>query len=143
MKKISTFFLFSTISVLSNAQEGKIQSLNSDVQERRAISHNRVPLSADINNEASSKEVKLESTPKTTTISIRAGESQITHDRNYYENEIAKIDSQIAAINTKIDIVQANPEEKALANESGWFNDMDNIKNQLEAKKQELQSHLN
>lgn len=143
MKKISICFLFSTISVFSNAQEVKIQSINSDVQERRAISQNRAPLSVDVNNETSTKEVKLESKPKITTVSIRAGESQITHDRNYYENEIAKIDVQIMAINTKIDIVKANPEEKALANETGWFTDMDIIKIQLEAKKQELQSHLN
>lgn len=123
--------MFVSLSVSLNAQENRQERINSDNQPQTTTAKPKVVTkSTDWNNE-----------PKT--ISIRAGESQITHDRNYYENEIAKIDSQIAAINTKIDIVQANPEEKALANESGWFNDMDNIKNQLEAKKLELQSHLN
>lgn len=131
MKKISTFFLFVSLGVYLNAQENRQERVNLDNQPQTTTAKPKV-----VNTTTNGKN-------EATTISIRAGESQITHDRNYYENEIAKVDAQIAAINTKIEIVEANAQEKALANESGWFNDMENIKNQLEAKKQELQSHLN
>lgn len=87
--------------------------------------------------------VKKSSSNTTTTISIRAGESQVIHNSAYYQSEIDKIDAQIASINTKISYVNSNPEEKEIAINSGWFEDMSNIKSQLQSKKLELQSHLN
>ena len=112
-------------------------TLNAQQYEQERIISDRLPKSADVN-----KEVKLETTSKSTTISIRAGESQVTHNSAYYQNEIDKIDAQILAINTKISIVNANSEEKQVALNSGWFTDMENIKIQLENKKQEFQAHL-
>lgn len=119
------------MGVTLNAQENRQERINSDNQ----------PQTTTVKPKVVTKTTTGSNEPKT--ISIRAGESQITHDRNYYEKEIAKIDAQIAAINSKIETVQADSEENNLATNSGWYDDMENIKNQLEAKKQELQSHLN
>ena len=128
MKKISLFFLFSGISIFSNAQE---------VKQEKAI-YERTPISVDAN-----KEVKLETGTKSVTMSISAGESQVIHNDAYYQKKIAQIDAQISAINTKISIVNADAQEKSIANNSGWFADMENIKTELENQKFELQSHLN
>lgn len=131
MKKISTFFLFTTICVSLNAQEGKQERVQSNIKLNSVDSNpNR-------------QVVKKSSSNTTTTISIRAGESQVIHNSAYYQSEIDKIDAQIASINTKISYVNSNPEEKEIAINSGWFEDMSNIKSQLQSKKLELQSHLN
>src|SRR5690606_28819903 len=82
-------------------------------------------------------------TEKTTTISIRAGESQVTHDNDYYQNEIDRIDHHIAMIDEKISFVNNSPEEKHKALDLGWFDQMEAIKSDLLGKKIALQSKLN
>ncbi len=130
MKKISIFFLFVSVAYISEAQE--------DIQER--ITSSPQPNKIAVANE----EVKIEkSINKSTTISIRAGESQVTHDNAYFLNEIAKIDNQISAINQKIAIINNDPIEAEKATNQGWFEDMDRIKAELEAKKATIQNQLN
>lgn len=130
MKKISAFFLFVSIAVYSDAQES--------IQER--ITSSPQPSKVAVNNQ----EVIIEkSINKTTTISKRAGEAQVTHDNAYYLNEIAKIENQIDAINQKIALISNDPIESASATESGWFDDMETIKTDLESKKADLQNQLN
>lgn len=129
MKKISTFFLFVSIGVNLNAQEN-IQEKITAAPQPKAV--------------AANEEVKIEkSINKSTTISIRAGESQVTHNDAYYLNKIEKIDNQISAINTKISLVNSDPTEKANATSSGWFDDMERIKSELEVQKSDVQNHLN
>lgn len=72
---------------------------------------------------------------KSVTISKKAGEAQRVHDASYYQEEIAKIDNQISSINTKIQLVQNDPQENTLAEHNNWYAQMDEIKNQLLAKK--------
>lgn len=129
MKKISAFFLFLSIGVNSFAQES-IQKKITTVPQPKAVAVNQ-PLT--IENSAN----------KTTTISVRVGEPQVIHNNAYYQREIDKIDAQVAAIDTKINSVNSNPEEKAIAIESGWFDDMERIKLGLENRKTELQRKLN
>jgi hypothetical protein len=129
MKNISTFFLFLSIGVNLNAQE--------NIQEKITVAPHPKAVAAN-------EEVKIEkSVNKSTTISIRAGESQVTHDDAYYLNKIEKIDNQISAINTKISFINSDPTEKANATSSGWFDDMERIKSELEVQKSDIQNHLN
>lgn len=79
---------------------------------------------------------------KSVTISKRANEPQRVHNQAYYTEEIAKIDGNILAINQKIVLVNADPQEKQLAEANGWFQDMDKIKNDLLLKKTNLQEKL-
>ena len=130
MKKISIFFLFVSIGINSNAQEDIHEKITSAPQPKKTAVAN--------------EEVKIEkSINKSTTISIRAGEEQVTHDQAYFLNEISKIDNQISAINQKISIVSNDPIEAANATNSGWFDDMEVIKSELEVKKSDLQNQLN
>lgn len=75
---------------------------------------------------------------RTVTISKRPGQPQQTHDVAYYNAEIAKVDAQIAAIDTKIAHVNNTPSEKALAEQNGWFQDMEQIKLDLNQKRATL-----
>ena len=72
------------------------------------------------------------------TISKKPGEPQRVHDVAYYDEEIAKIDAHIAAIDVKIATVNSDPTEQALAQQNGWFQNMNNIKAELNQKKAEL-----
>lgn len=80
---------------------------------------------------------------QTITISKRPGEPQRVHDKNYYQEEIAKIDNQISAIDTKIEYVKSDPQEKKLAEESGWFTEMEATKEKLRAERTNLEQKLN
>ena len=130
MKKISIFPLFVSFAVNLNAQEDIQEKITSAPQLTKiAVSNEEVNIEKSIN--------------KSTTISIRAGEPQVTHDEAYFLNEIAKIDNQISAINQKIAIITNDPVEAANAEASGWFDDMETIKSELEAKKSAIQNQLN
>ena len=56
----------------------------------------------------------------------------------YTQEEIDKIDTNIAAIDQKVAHVNANPQEKQNAEANGWFQDMENIKSELLVKKTAL-----
>lgn len=75
---------------------------------------------------------------KAVTISKKAGEPQRVHDETYYNEEIAKVDAHVAAIDTKIAHVNADPTEKALAEQNGWFQQMDQIKQELNQRRATL-----
>ncbi|MCR9173067.1 MAG: hypothetical protein NXI10_11270 [bacterium] len=72
------------------------------------------------------------------TISKRPGQPQQTHDAAYYNQEIAKVDAHISAIDAKIAHVNSIPSEKALAEQNGWFQQMDQIKLELNQKRATL-----
>jgi hypothetical protein len=76
------------------------------------------------------------------TISKRAGETQRVHDAAYYVQEIAVIDNNLSAIDQKIAFVNGNPQEKLNAQSNGWFEQMEDIKTQLNTKKTDLQEKL-
>lgn len=75
---------------------------------------------------------------RSVTISKRAGQPQQTHDVAYYNEEIAKVDTHIAAIDAKIAHVNSIPSEQALAQQNGWFQQMDQIKLELNQKRATL-----
>ena len=79
---------------------------------------------------------------QTTTISKKAGQAQVTHDEAYYHSEIIKINEHLDAINKKIEFVNNDPIEKSKATESGWFEDMGNIKRRLNSKKKIYEEKL-
>ena len=86
-----------------------------------------------------SKEV---SKSTTVTISKRAGEPQRIHDQAYFLQEISVIDNNLSTIDQKIAFVNGNPQEKLKAQLNGWFQQMDEIKTQLNTKKIDLQEKL-
>mmetsp|Transcript_4383 Transcript_4383/g.5854 ORF Transcript_4383/g.5854 Transcript_4383/m.5854 type:complete len:137 (-) Transcript_4383:728-1138(-) len=75
---------------------------------------------------------------RTVTISKRPGQAQRVHDVAYYNEEIAKVDAQIAAIDSKIAHVNATPSELAIAQQNGWFQQMDQTKIDLNQHRAEL-----
>lgn len=52
------------------------------------------------------------------------------------QKEIDIINQNISAIHTKMDYVKSNPEDLKVAEDKGWFDDMNKILDQLNAKKQ-------
>lgn len=106
------------------------------------------PVSNEVRNEKSPSSLPSSEGPVSTTqevkknasvtISKRPGEEQKIHDAAYFDAEIAKIDAQIVAMNSKIATVNADPNEKALAENSGWFEDMERIKERLNIKRSDL-----
>ena len=75
---------------------------------------------------------------KSVTISKKAGEAQCIHDAAYYNEEIEKIDTRIASINTKVAHVNATPSEKAYAEQNGWFEQMEQAKEELMQRRETL-----
>lgn len=58
------------------------------------------------------------------------------------QNKIARIESHLQAIEIKKAFVMSSEAETQLATESGWFDSMAEIKQQLIAKKTELVNYL-
>lgn len=85
---------------------------------------------------------KVVNKSKTVTISKRAGEPQRVHDEAYFIQEIAVIDNNLSAIDQKIAYVNGNSQEKLNAESNGWFQQMEDIKTQLNTKKTDLQEKL-
>lgn len=79
---------------------------------------------------------------KSVTISKRAGEDQQVHNAQYYLKEIEKVDKHLEAIDSKVDFVSNDPNEKAIAEKNGWFEKMEATKSRLIIKKKSLQSKL-
>lgn len=130
MKKVSIFFLFVSIGINLSAQETLQERPNTDAH----------PSALQVQNQVTIMEPQGS---KPTTISKRGNAPQVTHDEAYYLNEISKIERQIDDLNTKVSIINNDPIEQLNATNSGWFNDMETIKSELEARKSELQGHLN
>lgn len=57
-------------------------------------------------------------------------------------NQVAIINSHLNSIQIKWDWILENPEEKAIAEEKKWFEDMTKTKARLETKKQTLLNSL-
>ena len=56
--------------------------------------------------------------------------------------KITQIDDHINAINIKINYINNDPTEKALAESTGWFDQMNQIKSDLEERKVLLQAKI-
>lgn len=72
------------------------------------------------------------------TISMRKGENQVVHDRNYYLSEIERIDNHIKSIDDKVKWVKENEIVSSV-----WLMDMDKIKSNLLNEKSEILKKLN
>jgi hypothetical protein len=57
--------------------------------------------------------------------------------------QIAQVDSHLSAIQTKRNYILANPDEKALAEQNGWFETMSKVEKELLAKKEKLYLSIN
>ena len=57
--------------------------------------------------------------------------------------QIAQIESHLAAIETKRNYILANPQEKILAEEQGWFETMSKVEEELLSKKEKLYLSIN
>ncbi|MBL1279364.1 MAG: hypothetical protein COA33_003790 [Fluviicola sp.] len=130
MKTTLTILAFIFASFYSVSQEKKELTIEKTQKTPTAKSKERISVS------------KEKGASKPITISKRAGEPQRVHDNSYYLDEIKKIDANILAIDTKISLVNADSVEKTKALESGWFDNMDNIKRRLNAKKKIYQEKI-
>lgn len=72
------------------------------------------------------------------TISKTPGQPQVVHDVNYYNAQIAKVDAQIMAIEAKVTHVNNTPSEKAIAEQNGWFQQMEQVKLELNQRRTTL-----
>ena len=133
MVKLTTLLCFVVSSCFLNAQEK--QDINTHIKK---VDNSTQPFKSKSN----SGHVAKSELNQPVTISKKAGEAQQVHDDAYYQKEIAKIDSHLNAINTKIAYVNNNPTEKSNAIASGWFDDMELYKTKLNTQKQLLQSKL-
>lgn len=61
---------------------------------------------------------------------------QIHNDSLDYK--ISLIDSHLGSIEMKWNWIESNPDEKVIATDEGWFDKMTIVKNELNAKKEEL-----
>ena len=86
------------------------------------------------NAQQSRKSTSTESITSTTLAPEKAEEIQ---------NKIARIESHLQSIETKRAFVLSSEEETQRATDSGWFDSMAEIQNQLIAKKTELVNYLN
>jgi hypothetical protein len=72
------------------------------------------------------------------TISIKKGEEQVVHDRDFYLSELERIDIHIKSIDTKIKYVLENeivPSE--------WLNEMNRVNQELFIEKSNILQKLN
>lgn len=111
-------------------------------QEESAKQIKTISQSKSVSSQNETISVSQISQSKSVTISKKAGQSQRVHDANYYMEEIARVDSHIAAIDTKINTVNSDLQLKSEAEASNWFQQMADIKAELLLEKQELQSKL-
>jgi hypothetical protein len=65
------------------------------------------------------------------TISVQQGNTQVVHDSAFYQAEITRLEDQIKAIDQKISQVQSDPVADAEAKKNGWYNQMNQTKQQL------------
>lgn len=75
---------------------------------------------------------------RTVTVSKRPGQPQRVHDVAYYNEEIAKVDAQIVAIDSKVAHVNSIPSEQTIAQQNGWFQKMDETKQELNLRRADL-----
>lgn len=64
--------------------------------------------------------------------------NQYELNKAYYENKLIELDDNIRAIDVKIEYVNSNEEERNLANQNGWFTDMENVKRNLQTERLDL-----
>jgi hypothetical protein len=77
------------------------------------------------------------------TISKKAGEEQIVHDKEYLSKEITRINNHILAIDFKVENVSADEKKKVKAEEDGWFEQMKVIRSSLVQDRTKLEEELN
>lgn len=76
------------------------------------------------------------------TISVQQGNTQVVHDAAFYQAEITRIEDQIKAIDQKISQVQSDPVADAEAKKNGWYNQMNQTKQQLTTQCQTYKAQL-
>lgn len=77
------------------------------------------------------------------TISKKAGEEQIIHDKEYLSKEITRINNHITAIDFKVENVSTDEKKKVKAEEDGWFEQMKVIRSSLVQERTKLEKELN
>jgi hypothetical protein len=77
------------------------------------------------------------------TISITQGQSQVVHDKAYYEQQVLDYNSLLKDIDQKVADVKQNPEEHALALKNGWYEYMENNKKDIIQTRDEIIVKIN
>lgn len=126
--------LLAALSLIACFTTFSQEEVNPALRNSRASEQSPAPTTAQPN-QTPTKEVHKNTT---VTISKRANRPQRVHNHAYYQEEIDKIDNNIAAIDQKIAHVNADAQEKLKAESNGWFQDMENIKSELLVKKNAL-----
>jgi uncharacterized membrane protein len=70
--------------------------------------------------------------------SIGSDGIQHLHDKAYFQEQLNSVDYMLQAIDDKINYVNSNPEEKTIATQNGWFQQMQDNKIELQSKRAEL-----
>ncbi|MCH2228861.1 MAG: hypothetical protein MK105_00855 [Crocinitomicaceae bacterium] len=131
MVKLAALLCFGVFTFSVNAQ------VKEDIKSRiKSVDNNSQPLRQKVHSGQGTNSIQP------VTISKYAGQQQVVHDNSYYQNEIAKINEHLLAIDQKIAYMNADPNRQADAQANGWFIQMDDIKSKLKAKKTLFQSKL-
>jgi hypothetical protein len=77
------------------------------------------------------------------TISISQGQSQVVHDKAYYEQQVLDYNSLLKDIDQKVSDIKQNPEEHALALKNGWYEYMENNKKSIIRTRDEIIVKIN
>lgn len=127
-------FSFLGFLFLSSISIGQIQETTTPIK--------RAPITQLPVAEEPKPQISVKSSSGTTTISKRAGEEQRVHNEEYYNEQLIQLDNHISAIDEKINFVNNNEEEKKIAEESNWFENMAKIRSELVQKRLEIQDKL-
>ncbi|MDG0973219.1 MAG: hypothetical protein P8O07_03590 [Crocinitomicaceae bacterium] len=118
---------------------GSFSQLKNSEQNVRSESFN-----VDNENETNSNQGDSQSFPKTISNGTRKKVTNVNsmNTKEACLNRIAKIDSQIEAIDTKVNYIESDQTQKEEAINKGWFREMSRIKAELVEEKSHLTKKL-
>lgn len=118
---------------------GSFSQLKNSEQNVRSESFN-----VDNENETNSNQGDSQSFPKTISNGTRKKVTNVNsmNTKEACLNRIAKIDSQIEAIDTKVNYIESDQTQKEEAINKGWFREMSRIKAELVEEKSQLTKKL-
>lgn len=133
MKSIIFTAVFSTFGIISYGQEITVQEVPTEKIEKTSDKPQFI-------NTGNPQQDTLNYYQAKDAYYIKKGEMANPNDEIIRKIEIK--DQQIKAIQSKMEYVNNNPEEKKKAEESGWFDQMNQTIIRLETQKNELKSTL-
>lgn len=77
------------------------------------------------------------------TYSVGRNKVQREHNKEYYEEQLQNLNNQIEAIEYKIEYIKSDQSMREKAEENGWFQQMEEAKQQAKLQILELQEKIN